>query len=102
MRKLAIFTLVMTMLASPALAWTHGRAPLPPLPITPPGAPKLTCDDFQHYPDKSWTAKHPVVVGLKDPGTTLPVDLHFSASDKFSGVDVGKVLNEDCLPHGPA
>jgi hypothetical protein len=85
----------------PALAAMHGGGKPAPLSITPPGAPVLTCVDFQHYGDNTWAPKHDVIVGTKAPGVPIAAGKHFDARKKFGDIDLWKVLDASCVPTTP-
>ena len=95
MRRLAILTFAVAALATPALAWIHGSAALP---ITPPGAPSLTCADFQRVPGDKWAPIKDVIVGAKAPGVEIRAGKHFDDKTDFDGVRVGEVLDQRCPP----
>ena len=52
----------------------------------------LSCSDFKHNPDGSWSPLHPVQVGEDKmvPGAS------FREGVAMSGVDVGALLNQEC------
>jgi hypothetical protein len=57
----------------------------------------LSCSDFKHNPDGSWSALHPVQVGADK----MPPGVAFREGVAISGVDVGALLNQECKSAAP-
>jgi hypothetical protein len=56
--------------------------------------PQLTCADFRHNPNGSWTPLHPVTLG----GVSMGAGVAFSEGVQFGGIDLAAALNKQC-PH---
>jgi hypothetical protein len=56
-------------------------------------ATPLTCADFQHNPDGSWSPLHPVTIN----GVTMGgPGVKFTVGVAFGGVDLAAALNNQC------
>jgi hypothetical protein len=82
---------------------TTGRPGTPP-PAPPPGTlppplgPNLSCSDFTHNADGTWSAAHPVRITTSAASMTLFALAHFGpgGSGIFVGVDVGAIVDRSC------
>lgn len=72
-----------------AVAAAALAAPAPPLENL-----GLGCGDFTHNDDGSWNPAHPVAIA----GLVLNVIRTFRAGESIAGVDLGAILDRDCLP----
>src|SRR5665213_3099985 len=77
--------------ASPVLA-QPAPSPAPAPTATP---QPLTCADFRHNPDGSWSPLHPVTIG----GVTMGTGTSFNPGVQMGGVDLAASLNAHCIPH---
>lgn len=76
-------------MASPAVAQIAN----PPAPSVSSSATPLTCADFQHNPDGSWSPLHPVTIN----GVTMGgPGVKFTVGVAFGGVDLAAALNKQC------
>lgn len=53
----------------------------------------LTCADFQHNSDGSWSPVHPVTIN----GVTMGPGVAFREGVSFGGVDLAAALNKQCF-----
>lgn len=74
-------------LAAALSACAAPRAALPALPT-------LSCSDFQHNPDRSWSVLRPTVVG----GVTMAKGAILSPGSFTNGVDFAADLGARCGP----
>lgn len=63
--------------------------PAPPSPT--PDPPH--CSDFKLNPDGTWIPRHPVTIG----DVTISQKAAFQAGSVIGGVDLGTLLNQQCL-----
>lgn len=56
---------------------------------------KLTCGDFKHNQDGSWSTVHAVEWGT----VGVPANVSFKPGITLNGVDIAAVLNKECTGH---
>jgi hypothetical protein len=68
-------------------------------PATPPGPTlkdlHLSCSDFRHNKDGSWSPLHPVQLG----GVQLKTGVAINRGGAHGGVDLASLLNNECATH---
>jgi hypothetical protein len=88
--RASIFAIALGLLSLNALAQ---------VPATPPGPTlkdlHLSCSDFTHNKDGSWSPLHPVQLG----GVQLKTGAAISRGAAFGGVDLHALLNDECATH---
>ena len=83
-----VLATVVGLMAAPAFAEPAKTTTAPP-------PPPLTCADFQHNADGSWTPLHAVTIG----GVTMGPGVAFREGVSFGGLDLAAALNKQCVPH---
>lgn len=81
--------------ALPAFADTSGPVPAGP---TQPPQQRLTCQDFLDHSNGMWSPTHPITLG----GASIGPGVSFGSGASFSGVPLGRLLNEQCHGISPA
>lgn len=56
----------------------------------------LTCSDFVHNPNGSWSPKHPVVIQGGGGSISMSPGVSFNPGTQFMGLDLAAALNAQC------
>jgi hypothetical protein len=71
-------------------------SPSGPGPIAPPLGPNLTCADFVHYDDGTWSVRHAATVSYDGVWVTLWPTTRFAPGVVIAGKDFGALLQQAC------
>ena len=68
----------------------------PPGGLPPPLGPTVTCADFVHNGDGTWSAAHPIPLHNGAAQITLWPLAHFTAGAIYAGMDIAPMLDQGC------
>ncbi len=88
----AVFSATMMALIVPSNAQAPSSHSTSHMAQVEPQTPVLTCDDFQHNPDGSWSPRHQIQIGSIMMGSGVS----FRPGVSFNGIDLAATLDKHC------
>ena len=61
-----------------------------------PEGPPLSCADYQHHPDGSWSTKHEVMVEYPNGHYVIAANTTFPAGESYNGMPFSALLDQQC------